>query len=150
MDAPIKNIDDLRSEIYRLKGLEQEQSVAIGMRFSSFSATLSTLYSLFPKIAGIGGEKAKGFFEQDIVGLISRFVLPFMLNKTIFRNSNFLIKSLVGLISQKASHFISEESIMAVWDKIKILFAAKEKKEKKEKRGKNPERNTIPPLSETY
>jgi hypothetical protein len=144
MDAPIKNIDDLRSEIYRLKELEQQQSVAIGMRFSSLSSTLSTLYSLFPKIVGINGERAKGFFEQDLVGLLSRFVLPFLLNKTIFRNSNFLIKSLVGLVSQKASHFISEESVMGVWDKVKHLFAAKEKK------SKNPERNTIPPLSETY
>ena len=144
MDMPIKNIDDLRSEIYRLKELKQEQSVAIGMRFSSFSATLSTLYSLFPKIPGINGERGKGFFDQDLVGLISRFVLPFTLNKTIFRNSNFIIKSLVGLVSQKASHFISEDSVMGIWDKIKHLFAAKEKK------AKNPERNTIPPLSETY
>jgi hypothetical protein len=144
MDAPIKNIDDLRSEIYRLKELEQQQSVAIGMRFSSLSSTLSTLYSLFPKIIGVNGERAKGFFEQDLVGLISRFVLPFALNKTIFRNSNFLIKSLVGLVSQKASHFISEESVMGLWDKVKHLFDAKEKK------AKNPERNTIPPLSETY
>ena len=128
MNMPIKNIDDLRSEIYRLKELEREQSVAIGMRFSTFSSTLSTLYSLFPKIAGVNGERAKGFFEQDLVGLISRFVLPFTLNKTIFRNSNFLIKSLVGLVSQKASHFISEDSIMSVWDKVKHLFTPKEKK----------------------
>lgn len=144
MDAPIRNIEDLRSEIYRLKELEQQQSVAIGMRFSSFSSTLSTLYSLFPKITGVNGERVKGFFEQDLVGLISRFVLPFMLNKTVFRNSNFLIKSLVGLVSQKASHFISEESVIGLWDKVKHMFAAKEKK------SRNPERNTIPPLSETY
>ena len=144
MDAPIRNIEDLRSEIYRLKELEQQQSVAIGMRFSSFSSTLSALYSLFPKITGVNGERVKGFFEQDLVGLISRFVLPFALNKTIFRNSNFIIKSLVGLVSQKASHFISEESVMGLWDKVKHMFAAKEKK------SKNPERNTIPPLSETY
>ena len=88
MDMPIRNIDDLRSEIYRLKELEQEQSVAIGMRFSTFSATLSTVYSLFPKITGINGEKVKGFFDQDLVGLISRFVLPFALNKTIFSKDN--------------------------------------------------------------
>lgn len=143
MDVPIKNISDLRGEIYRLKELEREQSVAISQRFTSFSATLSTLASLFPKLVSADG-KTSSFFEQDIVGLISRFVLPFTLNKTIFRNSNFIIKTLVGIVSQKASHFISEDSLVGLWDKVKHLFAAKEKK------AKNPERNTIPPLSETY
>jgi hypothetical protein len=143
MDVPIRNISDLRGEIYRLRELEQEQSVAIGLRFKSFSSTLSTLASLFPKSISSDG-KTSSFFEQDLVGLISRFVLPFTLNKTIFRNSNFIIKTLVGLVSQKASHFISEDSVMGLWDKVKHIFAAKEKK------AKNPEKNAIPPLSESY
>ncbi|MDB4918686.1 hypothetical protein [Mucilaginibacter sp.] len=143
MDVPIGNINDLRNEILRLKGQEREQSVAIGLRFKNFSSTISTLGSLFPRSFSADG-KSTGFFDQDLVGLISRFVLPFTLNKTIFRHSGFLVKALVGLVSQKASHFISEDSVMGLWDKIKTLFAAKEKK------SKNPERNTIPPLSETY
>lgn len=143
MDAPIKNISDLRGEIYRLKELEREQSVAIGQRFKTFSSTLSTLSTLFPKSVAPDG-KTSNFFEQDLVGLISRFVLPFTLNKTIFRNSNFIIKTIVGLLSQKASHFISEDSVVGVWDKVKGLFTAKAKKPK------NPEKNMIPPLSESY
>ncbi len=51
MDLPIKNqVDDLRTEIYRLRGLEQEQSIAIGKRFSSPSALFSTLGFVVPKI----------------------------------------------------------------------------------------------------
>jgi hypothetical protein len=144
MDYPIKNIDDLRGEIYRLKDLEQEQSIALGQRFKSPSALFSTLLSLFPRSANADGTKSTSFFDQDIVGLISRFVLPFTLNKTLFRNSNFIIKALVGIVSQKASHFISEDSVAGIWDKLKSLFKSKASKDT------IPEHKGIPDLSETY
>ena len=47
MDLPVRNIDDLRSEISRLKGLEQEQSVALAQRFKSPGAILSSIISIF-------------------------------------------------------------------------------------------------------
>ncbi|HVW97188.1 MAG TPA: hypothetical protein VHA56_14550 [Mucilaginibacter sp.] len=141
MEMPIKNISDLRGEIYRLKQLEVEQGKAIGLRFKNFSTTISTLGTLFPKSLTPDG-KSSSFFDQDLVGLISRFVLPFTLNKTIFRKSNFIVKTIVGLVSQKASHFISEDTVVGLWDKVKSLF------EKKEKKPSNTERNSIPPLSE--
>lgn len=141
MGAPIKNIDDLRNEIDALKQAEQVQSIALGKRFSSFSAVMETISSLFPR----GADGKSRFFDQDLLGMLSRFVLPFTLNKTIFRNSGFLVKSLVGLVSQKASHFISEDSVMGVWDKVKHLFS------KKEKKGQSiSDEKGIPPLSESY
>src|ERR1700733_5863552 len=118
MDLPIRSISDLREEIYRLKQIEQEQGIALGQRFKNPSALLSTFMSLFPRSVNADGTTEPGFFNQDLVGLISRFVLPFTLNKTIFRHSNFLIKTLVGLVSQKASHFITEDSVTGIWDKI--------------------------------
>ena len=138
MDEPIRNIDDLRAEIARLKAVEREQSMAIGKRFNSFSAIISTIGSLFPKSNPVLG--AKGFFEQDIVSLLSRILLPFTLNKTIFRNSNFLVKTLVGFVSQKASKFINEETVMGVWDKVKNIFHKKEEE--------TPEHRAIPAFSE--
>jgi hypothetical protein len=144
MDYPIKNIDDLRGEIYRLKDQEQEQRIALGQRFKSPSAVFSTLLSLFPRSVAADGTKSAGFFDQDLVGLISRFVLPFTLNKTLFRNSNFIIKALVGIVSQKASHFISEDSVAGIWDKVKALFKSKTEKDA------TPEHKGIPDLSETY
>jgi hypothetical protein len=143
MDLPIKNINDLREEIYRLKGLEEQKSVALAQRFKSPSAVFSTLMTLFPKSANADGTKSGGFFEQDIFGIISRFILPFTLNRTLFRNSNVIIKTLVGLVSQKASHFISEDSLVGVWDKVKTLFKSKPKAEEEPHKG-------VPPLSETY
>lgn len=118
MAPAVKNINDLRDEIFRLKAVEHEQSVALAQRFNSPSAIFSTIYSIFPKTPGTEGTNG-GFFNQDIVGLLSRIVLPFTLNKTLFRNSNFIVKTLVGLVSQKASHFISEDSVVGVWDKVK-------------------------------
>ncbi|MEO6981027.1 MAG: hypothetical protein ABJA76_13550 [Mucilaginibacter sp.] len=144
MDSPIRNISDLRGEIYRLKEVEQQQIVAIGQRFRNFSATISTLGTLFPRSITSEG-KSTSFFDQDLVGLISRFVLPFTLNKTIFRNSGFLVKTLVGLVSQKASHFISEDTVLGLWDKVKHLF------DKKQKKGSDiSDDKGIPPMSESY
>ena len=144
MDSPIRNISDLRGEIYRLREVEQEQSIAIGQRFKNFSSTISTLGTLFPRSITPDG-KTTSFFDQDLVGLISRFVLPFTLNKTIFRNSGFIVKAIVGLVSQKASHFISEDTVVALWDKVKGIF------NKKDKKGSDiSDEKGIPPMSESY
>src|SRR4051812_11641189 len=117
MNPPIRNIDDLQAEIARLKALTREQGLAIGQRFSSPGAIFSTLYSLFPKSQGGNvSDKLAGFFNQDMVKLISRFLIPFTLNRTLFKRSGFLVKTLVGIVSQKASHYITEENITHLWD----------------------------------
>lgn len=122
MDVPINNSSDLRNEIFRLQALERDQGVALQQRFNSPGAIFSSLYSLIPK-SSPGEEGGAGILGQDFFGIISRFILPFTLNKTIFRHSNFLIKALVGLVSQKASHYISEDSVGGIWDKAKTLFS---------------------------
>ena len=124
MDAPIKNSWDLRQEIIRLKQLEKAQGEAIAERFSSPAAIFSTVYSLFPKSSNTGENKSN-IFNQDFVSILSRFLIPLTLNKTIFKNSGFLIKTLVGLVSQKASGFVNEESVVGLFDKVKALFTKK-------------------------
>jgi hypothetical protein len=115
-DLPILNHTDLKNEIYRLQGLEREKGMELKKRFSSPGAMFT----------GGGGDKATskdgGIFNQDILGLISRFVLPLTLNNTLFKNSGFIVKTIVGLLSQKASHFISEDAVEGVWGKAKGLF----------------------------
>src|SRR6201986_3426732 len=125
MEPEIKNSWDLRQEIIRLKGVEQEQSLAIKERFSSPVAVITTLYSLFPKAQK--GENKTKIFNQDFVSIISRFLIPLTLNKTLFKNSGVIIKALVGLVSQKASGYINQDSVISVWDKVKHLFSKKEK-----------------------
>jgi hypothetical protein len=129
MDKPIKTSWELKEEIIRLRALEKEQSIAIQQRFSSPGAIFSTIYSLFPKPAG--GENRTNIFNQDFVSILSRFLIPLTLNKTIFRNSGFLIKTLVGLVSQKASGYINEDSVVGLWDKVKSLFTKKGESVKK-------------------
>ncbi|MGN6178056.1 MAG: hypothetical protein ACTHNW_02680 [Mucilaginibacter sp.] len=123
MDNPIKNSWELREEIIRLRALEEEQAAAIKERFSSPAAAFSAVYSLFPKPAG-GGSRTN-IFNQDFVSILSRFLLPLTLNKTLFRKSGFIVKTLVGLVSQKASGYINEDSVVGLWDKVKALFHKK-------------------------
>lgn len=118
MDAVIYNISDLKDEIERLKASKKIQEEAIKSRFDGPAATLHTVASLF-KSSG-SSKSSGGIFGggQDMVSLLSRFVLPLILNKTLFRSSNFIIKTIVGLVSQQASGFINEKSLVSVWDKI--------------------------------
>ncbi|WP_426669890.1 hypothetical protein ACPPVU_01350 [Mucilaginibacter sp. McL0603] len=120
-DVSITNVGDLKAEIIRLRQLKSEQGAAIQARFSSPSAIFHTFGSLFPKSAG----GKNGIFNQDIFGLLSRILLPLTLNKTIFRNSNFIVKALVGYLSQKASHFVNEDKVMGIWDKVMSVFEKK-------------------------
>lgn len=119
---PIRNSRDLKAEIFRLEEVAKYQGETIRAHFSSPGAIFSTLFSMFWNPLDAEDKKIGGVFSQDFLGLISRFVLPLALNKTIFRNSNFLIKALVGLVSQKASNYISEDSVGNVWHKIRAAF----------------------------
>jgi hypothetical protein len=132
-DVHINNVDDLKAEILRLRHLREEQGDALKIRFSSPMTAFSTIMTVFPKSAG----SKYDIFHQDFLGIISRIILPLTLNKTVFRNSNFLIKGLVGFLSQKASHFISEDSVTGLWDKVKSVF--EKKKHKHEDYGIPPE-----------
>jgi hypothetical protein len=148
MDAVIYNISDLKEEIERLKASKKIQEEAIKSHFNSPGAIFHTVTSLF-KHKGAAGESSSLFGAgQDIVSLISRFVLPFVLNKTLFRSSNFIIKAMVGLLSQQASGFINEKSVTSVWDKIKSVIP--NLIHKKNKPAKPAVDYGIPPDSETY
>ena len=122
MKILIQNAEDLKAQIVRLKILEIDQSIALKARFSSPAAIFSTAMTLFPKSPTVDGVKHESFFSQDFLGLISRIALPLTLNKTLFRNSNFLVKTLVGILSQKASHYISEDAVSGIWGKAKSIF----------------------------
>ena len=128
METKVNNIDDLKVEIARLRNLEVDQSVALKARFNGPSAIFSTALTLFPKSPTLDGVKGAGFFNQDFLGLISRIALPLALNKTLFKHSNFIVKTLVGILSQKASHYISEDAVGGIWGKAKSLFAKFTKK----------------------
>ncbi len=110
----VTNIQELKIEIIRLKALDSEQTTALKMRFSSPSAIFASALTLFPRSAATSGVLNAGLFKQDFLSLISRFLIPLTLNKTVFRHSNFLVKLMVGLVSQKASGYVTESAVEKV------------------------------------
>ncbi|MBS1528400.1 MAG: hypothetical protein JST19_22325, partial [Bacteroidetes bacterium] len=112
-DTVITSVAELKAEIARLTLLKEEQGQALAARFSSPMATVNTVFSIFS-----GKGDARGIFHPDFISTLSRIFLPMTLNRTLFRNSNFLVKTLVSLLTQKASPFINKESVMGLWDKV--------------------------------
>lgn len=128
MIVPIKTIHDLRNEIVRLETLNVQQEVAIKQRFSSPSIIYKTLLSAFPKSSGsktTGGKvgQLNEIFNQDIIATVSRFLLPLTLNKTLFKGSGFITRSIVTFASKKASEYINQESVTTGWEKVKTMVA---------------------------
>lgn len=124
MDFQIRNINDLQDEISRIRVIEDQQATALAARFSSPSAIFSSIMSLLNHGNRNNGEKTPSIFSQDFLGLLSRIVLPVTLNKTLFKNSGFLIKTMVGLLSQKASNYISGDAVQGIWGKVKSLLGS--------------------------
>ncbi|MEZ2339300.1 hypothetical protein AB6735_26885 [Mucilaginibacter sp. RCC_168] len=120
MDVSIKNISDLQEEIARIRVIEARQGEELAKRFNSPSAIFGSIMSLL-NAGNRDGDDQPSIFNQDFFGLLSRIVLPVTLNKTLFKRSNILVKTLVGLVSQKASNYISGDSIHGLWDKIKSV-----------------------------
>jgi len=120
----INNIDDLKAEIYHLKVQEDRQRYALRQRFNSPSKIFGTVKSLFSKPT-TGGIYGKSGLKRDYFAILSGIILPVTLKRTLFRKSNFIVKSLVGVASKKASKFITEDSVIGVWNKIKSLLPHK-------------------------
>jgi hypothetical protein len=143
MSYQIRSINDLQEEIFRLKTLESHQSAALKARVSSPSAIFSSVMSLFPRSVDSDGVRSPGHFHPDIINLVSRFVIPLTLNKTLFRNSNFLVKTLVGLVSQKASNYVNEDSVSGIWGTVKGLFEKFTKKKSKDEYKPEPYKKPV-------
>lgn len=145
MDVSIKNITDLQEEIARIRVIEARQGEELGKRFSSPSAIFASIMSLLNSGNRNDGDEHPGIFNQDFFGLLSRIVLPVTLNKTLFKRSNFLVKTLVGLVSQKASNYISGDAIHGLWDKVKsVAFSVLKNKPETPAKGGMP--NVPPPV----
>jgi hypothetical protein len=126
MIVPIKTIHDLRNEIVRLETLSVQQQVAIKQRFSSPSTIYKTLLTVFPKSSGGPGGKPvqlNGILNQDLIATITKFLLPLTLNKTLFKGSGFITRSIVTFLSKKASGYINQDSVNTGFDKFKSMLA---------------------------
>jgi hypothetical protein len=128
MNFPVNNINDLHTEIARLEALKIAQEIQLKERFKSPGAAFSTVSSLFKS----KDHKSSGLFDKDLLSMVSRVVLPFALNKTLFRKSGFIVKTLIALVSQKASGYINEGSIASVVDRFKDFIKPKKRSIKRD------------------
>lgn len=86
--------------------------------------------------------------KTNISGTIMSFLLPLFLNKTVFRGSGFITKSIAALVSGKVGKSLDAESLTGFFSKAKSLFTSLTSKRKKA--DVNFVDYGIPPDSETY
>lgn len=82
--------------------------------------------------------------KTNLSGSIMSLILPMFLNKTVFRGSGFITKSIAALVSGKVGKSLDADSLTGMFNTVKSLFA------KKKKADVNFVDYGIPPDSETY
>lgn len=154
MRARIENIDDLRSELNRLKmqRLDHENdfhqvSEKIKAKFHVPVMIYNKVNDFFSSMFGDDKDDRSKKEGTDWVTNLFRVGLPVFLNKYLFPKSSFIMKSVVAMVSQKAAKNVNKDSVSDVIDKISNWIKTSRSKARKE-----PELADygIPPDSETY
>lgn len=114
----INNDDELKAEIQRLLNIDREQEVALAARVSSPGAIIASAMTLSQTTKANKASAVK----TDYLQIGARILLPIILNKTVFRKSNFVVKFLVGIIAQKAAKMITQGNIKNLFIKAKSLI----------------------------
>jgi hypothetical protein len=118
----ITNREQLKAEIWRLKGVDDQLVLALHERVENPKAVLSTIGTLFQKRDKNNKIVSTGFFRSDNMKLLSRLAIPFVLNRTLFRRSSLLVKAMVNLVSQKAISQVSKAGAVNLLDKGKVML----------------------------
>jgi len=153
-ESKIKNLDDLRLEIVRLKALAKEQEDYLSDQYHLFNdklaAPLRFVKSLISWVPGVDLAKnlfAKGKKDEDWLSKALRIGLPVVLNRFFLRKAGFLKRTLVTLLSQQAAGALNKDRISEVINKVADFIRPTQ-------RGKHSVRRKvdygIPPDSETY
>ncbi|MDB5121425.1 MAG: hypothetical protein JWN56_2643 [Sphingobacteriales bacterium] len=157
MKSRINNIDDLRSEILRLKLERFQQEAVLEQDVKRIIDKFKAPFRLINKVTAFFG-KGKGTdhdghasheneHHPDWLTNVLRVGLPVVLNKLVFRNSGFIMKSLVTILSQKAAKNVNKDSVSGLIDKgADFIRNFKNKKALKRLHADYG----IPPDSETY
>lgn len=153
MKTRIENIDDLSSEISRLRMRRieyendfQEISDTIKSKFHLPVMLYTKVTDFFNSLFG-GDDDPRKQEGKDWITNIFRVGLPVFLNKYFFPKSGFLMKSVVAMISQKAAKNVNKDSIAELIDKVTAWIKTPKPKTRKEPVLAD---YGIPPDSETY
>ena len=150
MKSKIESIDDLRSEILRLKLQRFHHEAVIEQEIESIKDKFRIPSLLLHKVNAFFGTHAHGMDKtnSDWVTNALRIGLPIALNKMFFGKSGFIIKSLVALVSQKAATSVNKDIISSWIDTASGWIRGATKSRGSKRRGSHD--YGIPPDSETY
>lgn len=146
MNAVILNRTQLVTEINRLEALKHEQELVLKSQLNSPANIFASVVQLFKGSGGESHKFSEVFKTKDFYGVAAKFLMPLLLNKTLFRKSNFIVKAVVALVSQRAGGALNQNIVQNISHKIGNLFG----RFKKEKGLVHTEDYGIPPGSETY
>ena len=147
MKSRIDNIDDLRSEILRLKLQSFHHEALIKQDIEKFKDKFR-LPSIIKSWFGGSDAKSPDSSHHDWVTNALRVSLPLALNKMVFGKSGFIIKSIVTLLSQKVATSVNKDIVTNWIDKASTFIRGKAQ----HRPGKKAPAHDygIPPDSETY
>lgn len=146
----IKNIADLQIHIRNLEFAKNEHEIYLQQKVESVKERLASPLKFFNHISTMFSAKTNllenvgpNNQKADWVNLIARVGVPFVINKLIFRKSNFIIKTIITLVSQGAIKSVNKNSVAHWVDVVTGFVKSKTKKKPVLDYG-------IPPDSETY
>jgi hypothetical protein len=127
MKSRINNIDDLRSEILRLKLERFQQEAVLEQDVKHVLDKIKAPFRMINKFTAFFGKSKETDpaahtnhdheTQPDWLTNLLRVGLPVVLNKLVFKNSGFIIKSLVTILSQKAAKNVNTDSFSGIIDK---------------------------------
>lgn len=142
----IKSLAELQVEISRVKVTYQLKETQLKDDAKAYIKQFSPLNLIKDFLNPQSLKKLDD--KTNLSGSIMSLVLPLLLNKTVFRGSGFITKSIAALVSGKIGKSLDAESLTGLFTKAKSLFSSFTSKKKKA--DVNFVDYGIPPDSETY
>ncbi len=144
MKAKIKSLEDLQGEIIRLSLQKHEQEKFLENQFfllkNKIEAPVRIFNSITSSIPGVGfaTDLVKNAFSKnpdissgDLFTRIARIGVPLLLNRTVLRNSGWLKKALLLLVSETAAGQVTKDTVSGALNKFAKFIRPKKKKYKK-------------------
>jgi hypothetical protein len=142
----INNLEELHAMVCSLKNEHVLQGEAL-VNDTKIYLKQFTIGGLIKKYA-----TPSAFLKVDekfnISSTLMSWVLPLLMNSTVFKGSGILTKALVGLASGKVGKSLDGEHLSAIFNSVKSWFGGSKKK--KEEKAAEYFDYGIPPDSETY
>ncbi len=141
----IKNLDELQATSRALKAeyMIQEVMITSDVKVYIKQYTFRNLVKKYVTPSAI----FKADEQLNISSKVMSFVLPVLMNNTLFRGSGFITKALVGLATSNVGRKLDAEHLTGIFSSVKAWFGGKKKVKVKPVGYVD---YGIPPDSETY